>query len=134
MASQMSNAVYDTVSIDDRSAAGTSVPGQPSEPEIRRASLPSMKRARTTRQEEKQARPLPESRRRGRQFCTPGHWRSSSTFTQPPARYTEATLVKAMEEKGVGRPSQPMRPSVSTIQDREYVIKKDKRLMPHAPG
>ena len=54
-------------------------------------------------------------------------------FTQPPARYTEATLVKAMEEKGVGRPS-TYAATVSTIQDREYVIKQDKRLMPHAPG
>ncbi len=50
-------------------------------------------------------------------------------FTQPPARYTEATLVKAMEEKGVGRPS-TYAAIVSTIQDREYVLKKDKRLMP----
>ena len=59
--------------------------------------------------------------------------RSSSTFTQPPARYTEATLVKAMEEKGVGRPS-TYAAIVSTIQDREYVVKKDKRLCPDAPG
>ena len=54
-------------------------------------------------------------------------------FTQPPARYTEATLVKAMEEKGVGRPS-TYAAIVSTIQDREYVLKKDKRLMPTALG
>ena len=54
-------------------------------------------------------------------------------FTQPPARYTEATLVKAMEEKGVGRPS-TYATIVSTIQDREYVIKQDKRLAPTALG
>jgi len=54
-------------------------------------------------------------------------------FTQPPARYTEATLVKAMEEKGVGRPS-TYASIVSTIQDREYVVKKDKKLEPTALG
>ena len=54
-------------------------------------------------------------------------------FTQPPARYTEATLVKAMEEKGVGRPS-TYATIVSTIQDREYVNKVEKRLMPTALG
>ena len=54
-------------------------------------------------------------------------------FTQPPARYTEATLVKAMEEKGVGRPS-TYASIVSTIQDREYVVKKDKHLEPTALG
>ena len=54
-------------------------------------------------------------------------------FTQPPARYTEATLVKAMEEKGVGRPS-TYASIVSTIQDREYVVKKDKKLEPTPLG
>ncbi len=54
-------------------------------------------------------------------------------FTQPPARYTEATLVKAMEEKGVGRPS-TYASTVSTIQDREYVVKTDKRLAPTPLG
>ena len=49
-------------------------------------------------------------------------------FTQPPARYTEATLVQARWRKsGVGRPS-TYAPIIATIQDREYVIKKDKRL------
>ena len=54
-------------------------------------------------------------------------------FTQPPARYTEATLVRAMEEKGVGRPS-TYATIVSTIQDREYVQKIDKRLSPTPLG
>ena len=54
-------------------------------------------------------------------------------FTQPPPRYTEATLVKAMEEKGVGRPS-TYATIVSTIQDREYVVKKDKKLEPTPLG
>ncbi len=54
-------------------------------------------------------------------------------FTQPPARYTEATLVRAMEEKGVGRPS-TYATIVSTIQDREYVQKIEKRLSPTPLG
>jgi len=43
-------------------------------------------------------------------------------FTQPPARYTEATLIKALEQKGIGRPS-TYAPILSTIQDRNYVQK-----------
>ena len=54
-------------------------------------------------------------------------------FTQPPARYTEATLVKAMEEKGVGRPS-TYAGIVSTIQEREYVNRVDKHLIPTPLG
>ena len=54
-------------------------------------------------------------------------------FTTPPARYTEATLVKAMEERGVGRPS-TYASIVATIQDREYVLKKEKRMAPTPLG
>ncbi len=43
-------------------------------------------------------------------------------FTQPPSRYTEATLIKVLEQKGIGRPS-TYAPTLSTIQDREYVIR-----------
>ncbi|MBM3256433.1 MAG: type I DNA topoisomerase [Candidatus Moranbacteria bacterium] len=46
-------------------------------------------------------------------------------FTQPPARYTEATLVKALEENGIGRPS-TYAPTISTIQTRGYVAKDEK--------
>ncbi len=50
-------------------------------------------------------------------------------FTQPPPRFTEATLVKALEERGIGRPS-TYAPILSTIQDRGYVVRVDKRLEP----
>ncbi|PQV57390.1 DNA topoisomerase-1 [Defluviimonas denitrificans] len=54
-------------------------------------------------------------------------------FTQPPPRYTEATLVKRMEELGIGRPS-TYASIVSTIQDREYVRKDKNRLIPEDKG
>ncbi len=54
-------------------------------------------------------------------------------FTQPPSRYTEDTLIKAMEEKGIGRPS-TYAPTISTILDREYVVKENKFLRPTPLG
>ncbi len=54
-------------------------------------------------------------------------------FTEPPPRYTEATLVKALEEKGIGRPSTYAQ-IMTTIQDREYVAKRDGRFHPTALG
>ncbi|MCP5075183.1 MAG: type I DNA topoisomerase, partial [Rhodobacteraceae bacterium] len=54
-------------------------------------------------------------------------------FTQPPPRYTEATLVKRMEELGIGRPS-TYASIVTTIQTREYVRKEKNRLIPEDKG
>ena len=54
-------------------------------------------------------------------------------FTEPPPRYSEATLVKALEEKGIGRPS-TYAAIMTTIQDREYVEKKEGRFHPTALG
>ncbi|MFH0780031.1 MAG: type I DNA topoisomerase [Parcubacteria group bacterium] len=50
-------------------------------------------------------------------------------FTQPPSRYSEAALIKVMEEYGIGRPS-TYAPTISTIQDRNYVVKEEKKLKP----
>ena len=50
-------------------------------------------------------------------------------FTQPPTRYTEATLIRAMEEKGIGRPS-TYAPTISTITSRGYVVKEGRYLRP----
>lgn len=54
-------------------------------------------------------------------------------FTEPPARYTEATLVKALEENGIGRPS-TYAPILSTLQDRGYVTKDGRSLKPEELG
>jgi DNA topoisomerase I len=50
-------------------------------------------------------------------------------FTQPPPRYSEASLVQALEEQGIGRPS-TYAPTLSTIQQRGYVLREEKRLLP----
>ena len=54
-------------------------------------------------------------------------------FTQPPARYTEASLVKALEDKGIGRPS-TYAPTITTIISRGYVTREKKRLYPTELG
>lgn len=54
-------------------------------------------------------------------------------FTQPPPRYTEASLVKTLEEFGIGRPS-TYAPIISTVQERGYVVREDKRLFPTEIG
>ena len=54
-------------------------------------------------------------------------------FTQPPARYTEASFVKLMEEKGIGRPSTYV-PTISTIISRDYVTREKKNLIPTELG
>ena len=55
------------------------------------------------------------------------------SFTQPPARYTEASLVKTLEEKGIGRPS-TYSPTITTILERRYIEKEQKQLVPTELG
>lgn len=62
------------------------------------------------------------------------HINSEQNFTKPPARYTEASLVKKLENEGIGRPS-TYAPTIATIQSREYIIKnEDKKLSPTLIG
>jgi len=58
---------------------------------------------------------------------------AKQSFTEPPARYTEASLVKVLEQKGIGRPS-TYATIISTIVDRKYVIKEKKQLVPTELG
>ena len=128
LASQMANAVYDTVSIDTECAG-----------HVFRSSHQSMKFPgfiavyEEGKDEETEAvgAALPDLQVGDKANAV--DIKKEQHFTQPPARYSEATLVKAMEEKGVGRPS-TYASIVSTIQDRDYVVKQDKRLAPTALG
>ena len=52
-------------------------------------------------------------------------------FTQPPPRFSEASLVKALEDNGIGRPSRPTRAIIATIEAREYTEKREAKI--HGP-
>ncbi len=128
VATQMSCALYDAVSIDTQCAGHIFRANHQS---LRFAGFTAVyEEGRDDEQEELQS-PLPDLQE-GEPLSQDG-LNKEQHFTQPPARYTEATLVKAMEEKGVGRPS-TYASIVSTIQDREYVLKQDKRLVPTPLG
>ncbi|RKE85169.1 type I DNA topoisomerase [Rhizobium sp. AG855] len=58
---------------------------------------------------------------------------SSQHFTEPPPRYSEASLIKKMEELGIGRPS-TYAATLKTLSDREYVIMDKRKLVPHSKG
>ncbi|MBP3493852.1 MAG: type I DNA topoisomerase [Oscillospiraceae bacterium] len=122
LASQMSNAVYDSVGVEV-------VAGDHSF----RASASQLKFAGYTavyeesRDEEKEDKesalpPLGEG-----EVVELEKLESEQHFTAPPSRYTDATLIRTMEENGIGRPS-TYAPTVSTILDREYVLKEGKYL------
>lgn len=128
LACQMASAVYDSVSIEVESAGYTFrathsslkfsgytavyVEGKDEDDETFQSPLPDLK----------EGEPLELK------GLTP-----DQHFTQPPSRYTEATLIKALEEKGIGRPS-TYAPTISTILDREYVVKEGKNLRPTPLG
>jgi len=128
LATQMANAIFDTVAIDAQC-----------EGHVFRATHQSMRFAgfiavyEEGRDDEGEAMGSPLPDLAAGEKATSTNIEKEQHFTQPPARYTEATLVKAMEEKGVGRPS-TYAATISTIQDREYVVKQDKRLAPTPLG
>ena len=128
LATQMANAPFDTVSIDTQCAGHTF---RSSHQSLRFAGFIAVYEEGRDDEAETVGSPLPDLQVGDR--ANASNIQKEQHFTQPPARYTEATLVKAMEEKGVGRPS-TYAATVSTIQDREYVIKQDKRLAPTPLG
>ena len=128
LATQMANALFDTVSIDTECAGHVF---RSSHQSMRFPGFIAVYEEGKDEEGEAMGSPLPDLMVGEQTAAT--KMEKEQHFTQPPARYTEATLVKAMEEKGVGRPS-TYAATVSTIQDREYVIKQDKRLAPTPLG
>lgn len=128
IASQMSAAVYDSVTADIESAG-----------HVFRATSSTIKFSGFTavyeegRDDDADERETPIPDIKEGETLNLKKLTEEQKFTQPPARYTEATLVKAMEESGVGRPS-TYAPTVSTILDREYVVKEGKSLRPMPLG
>ena len=122
LASQMANAVYDSVSVEIGAGAHSF---RCSASNLKFAGYTAVyEESRDDDKEEKES-PLPELTE-GEQV-TLESFAPAQHFTQPPARYTDATLIRTMEENGIGRPS-TYAPTVSTILDREYVIKEGKYL------
>ena len=128
LATQMANAVYDTVSIDTQCQSHVF---RSTHQSVKFNGFLAVYEEGRDDEDEVVGAPLPDLQEGDRAKAS--QINKEQHFTQPPARYTEATLVKAMEEKGVGRPS-TYASIVSTIQDREYVNKVDKRLAPTALG
>ena len=122
VACQMANAVYDSVAVEVE-AVGHSF----------RASSSSLKFSGYTavyeegKDEEKEEKASPLPALQEGEALTLKDFSRDQHFTQPPAHYTDASLIRAMEEQGIGRPS-TYAPTVSTILDREYVVKEGKYL------
>ena len=129
LASQMANAVYDSVSAQimagehefHASASNLKFSGYT-------AVYEESRDEESKEEKEGTLPPLTEGQGLALEAYTP-----LQHFTQPPARYTDATLIRAMEQNGIGRPS-TYAPTVSTILDREYVVKDGKYLRPTPLG
>ena len=128
LASQMANAVFDTVAIDAECAGHVF---RATNQSLRFAGFIAVYEESRDDEDEANGSPLPDLQVGEKTDAT--KFDKQQHFTQPPARFTEASLVKAMEEKGVGRPS-TYAATISTIEDREYVSKQDKHLIPTALG
>jgi DNA topoisomerase-1 len=137
VASQMTNAVYDTIRVEIEAG-----PTGQNAPYLFRSSGSTIKfpgflalyedtRDEDALPDEDEGRILPNLS--VREMLVLLRLRPEQHFTQPPPRYTEATLVRTLEEFGIGRPS-TYAPTVAAIQDREYVIRQDKRLVPTEIG
>jgi len=128
LACQMANAVYDSVSVEIE-ASGHEFRASASD--LKFAGYTALyEESRDDEREEKTTK-LPELSEG--QAVTLESFTPEQHFTQPPVRYTDATLIRAMEQNGIGRPS-TYAPTVSTILDREYVVKEGKYLRPTPLG
>ncbi len=128
VASQMENAVYDTLNAEFE---GGGVTLRASGSCIKFAGYRAVYVEGSDEAEEKDARKLPHVEE-GKVF-TAEQAESEQHFTEPPARYTEASLIKAMEENGIGRPS-TYAPTISTILGRDYITREKRMLKPTELG
>ena len=128
LACQMANAVFDSVSIE---AASAGCRFRATHSALKFAGFTAVYVEGTDEEDEVRQSPLPDLKE-GEGLALTGV-KPEQHFTQPPSRYTEASLIKALEEKGIGRPS-TYAPTISTILDREYVVKEGKNLRPTPLG
>ena len=128
MASQMAAAIYDTMAVDIKvNNYDFKANGQ----HLRFKGFMTLYVEGTDTKEEEEQGMLPaleENEEVKNQKIEP-----KQSFTEPPARYTEASLVKALEEKGIGRPS-TYSPTITTIIERRYIEKEQKQLIPTELG
>ncbi len=128
MASQMSSAVYDTMSVTiDANKHTFKANGQ----NLKFKGFMTLYVEGTDGKEEQEDEMIPElevNQKIKAQKIEP-----KQSFTEPPPRYTEASLVKALEEKGIGRPS-TYSPTITTILERRYIEKEQKQLVPTELG
>ena len=122
VACQMANAVYDSVAVEIE-ANGHSF--RSSSSSLKFSGYTAVYEEGKDEEKEEKASPLP-ALQEGETLALKDFSRDQH-FTQPPAHYTDASLIRAMEEQGIGRPS-TYAPTVSTILDREYVVKEGKYL------
>ena len=128
IACQMSNAVYDNVVVD------AACEGHVFRANYSKLVFPGCTAVYDDEREEDAAapkKPLPELNEGDSAEAV--KLNKEQKFTQPPSRYTEATLIRAMEEKGIGRPS-TYAPTITTILSHEYVVKEGKYLRPTSLG
>ena len=128
LACQMASAVYDSVSIETESAGYTF---RASHSELKFSGFTAVYEESKDEEDEAPQSPLPDLKE-----GEPLELKKADKqqhFTQPPARYSEATLIRALEEKGIGRPS-TYAPTISTILNREYVVKEGRALRPTPLG
>ncbi len=128
LACQMASAVYDSVSIEAQSAGYTF---RASHSELKFSGFTAVYEEGKDDEDEAPQSPLPDLKE-GEDLDLKKADKQQH-FTQPPARYSEATLIRALEEKGIGRPS-TYAPTISTILNREYVVKEGRALRPTPLG
>ncbi|MBQ9659266.1 MAG: type I DNA topoisomerase, partial [Clostridia bacterium] len=128
IASQMSAAVFDTISATiDANKYTFKANGQ----NLKFKGFMTLYVEGTDTKEEEEEGMLPELTQNQEVIKQKNNPKQS--FTEPPPRYTEASLVKALEEKGIGRPS-TYSPTITTILERRYIEKEQKQLVPTELG